>query len=48
MKFDILYKAQLKLGAAAKAFMAREETKIAEQAKPWSSRNFVHQHGVHL
>lgn len=48
MKFDILYKAQLKLGTATKTLMAREEIKIAEQAKLWSSINFVHQHRVHL
>lgn len=44
MKFDILYKAQFKLGTVTKTFMTREEIKIAEQAKLWSSINFVCQH----
>lgn len=44
MKFDILYKAQFKLGTVTKTFMAREEIKIAERAKLWSSINFVCQH----
>lgn len=48
MKFDNLYKAQLKLGTATKTFMARGKIKIAERAKLWSSINFVYQHRVHL
>lgn len=41
MKFDVLYKAQLKLGTATKTFMVREEIEIAEWVKLWSSINFV-------
>lgn len=47
MKFDILYKAQLKLGTATKMFMARNEIEIAEWAKLWSSVNFVCKVGLY-